>query len=369
MSLLDKLQELENIYEDLTARLADPAIFGDQSEANRLLKNRADLEDVVMNFREYKALSTQQQETKSMLEEPLDDEMRSLAYAELEELHARQEKLEADLHVMLLPKDPNDEKDVIIEIRAGTGGDEAALFAGDLLRMYTRYAERQGWKTELLDSNPTGIGGFKEVSLGIKGRGAYSRMKFESGTHRVQRVPATESQGRIHTSAATVAVLPEAEEVDIQISNDDLQIDTFRAGSAGGQHMQKNETAVRITHLPTNTVAQCQDERSQFQNKEKAMRVLRSLLLKRKIDEQNAEISEARKALVGSGDRSDKVRTYNFPQGRITDHRIGFTVHRLEGVLDGDIDDITQALISADQAEKLKAAGENAELAGSDRRR
>ncbi|MDI6829255.1 MAG: peptide chain release factor 1, partial [Armatimonadota bacterium] len=263
-----------------------------------------------------------------------------------------------ELRIMLLPKDPNDEKNVIIEIRAGTGGEEAALFAGDLLRMYSRYAERKHWKTELLSANETGIGGFKEAIMAVEGKGAYSMLKFEGGVHRVQRVPQTESGGRIHTSAATVAVLPEPEEVEVEIDPDDLEIETYRSSSAGGQNVQKNETAIRITHKPTGIVVTCQDERSQLQNKEKAMRMLRAHLLERMTREQQSEITETRRSMVRSGDRSDKIRTYNFPQGRVTDHRIGYTIYRLDSFMDGDIQEMVDQLISADQAERLKGEEE-----------
>jgi peptide chain release factor 1 len=281
-----------------------------------------------------------------------------MAEEELRTLSDRGQRLERELTLMLLPKDPNDEKDTLIEIRAGTGGEEAALFAGNLLRMYTRYAERMGWRAELLSSNETGIGGFKEVILSVKGRGAFSRLKFEGGPHRVQRVPETESSGRVHTSTATVVVMPEAEEVEVEIHPDDLMIDTFRSSSAGGQNVQKNETAVRITHKPSGLVVSCQDERSQLQNREKAMRMLRARLYDRMLAEHNKEMSNVRKSQIASGDRHDKIRTYNFPQGRVTDHRIGLTLYRLEGILDGDILDLVEALRTADEAERLAHAGE-----------
>jgi peptide chain release factor 1 len=352
----EKLQEVEDRYEELAQRLSDPSIVSDLQEYHRVAKAHSDLEDVVAKWRDYKETRKQLAETEQLLHEKLDDEMRTMAQMELDELKARQTLLEDNLRVMLLPKDPNDEKDVIVEIRGGTGGEEAALFAGDLLRMYIRYAERRGWKTDVLSSYPTGIGGYKEVVLEIKGRGAYSSMKFEGGVHRVQRVPATESSGRIHTSAATVAVMPEAEEVEVQIHSDDLQIDTFRSSSAGGQNVQKNETAIRITHRPSGIVVQCQDERSQLQNKERAMTMLRAHLLEREIQAQQDAVSQTRRLMVGSGDRSEKIRTYNFPQGRVTDHRINFTIYRMDGIMDGEIQELIDRLNSADQADKLQAS-------------
>ncbi|HBS59195.1 MAG TPA: peptide chain release factor 1, partial [Firmicutes bacterium] len=296
------------------------------------------------------------EDSREMLREKLDAEMKELVQMELEELKSREEELQEELRILLLPKDPNDDKNVIVEIRGGAGGEEAALFAADLLRMYTRYAERQGWRTEILDASPTDIGGFKEVIFLIEGDGAFSRLKYESGVHRVQRVPDTEASGRIHTSTVTVAVLPEAEEVDIEINPNDLRIDTYCAGGAGGQHVNKTESAVRITHLPTGIVVQCQDEKSQIKNRDKAMRVLRARVLEQAQAAAHAELADARKSQVGTGDRSERIRTYNFPQGRVTDHRVGITLHKLDMVLEGDLDDIINVLINTAQAEKLKEA-------------
>ena len=356
--MFEKLREVEDRYDELGEKLADPAVWGDQKEYQRLAKAHSDLTDIVAAYREYKRVRQELADTEEMLRGQLDDEMRQMAQAELDELKAKDEELGQKLKVMLLPKDPNDEKSVIIEIRAGTGGEEAALFAGDLFRLYTRYAERRGWKSDLMSANETGIGGFKEAVLAIDGRGAYSSLKFESGVHRVQRVPETESGGRIHTSAATVAVLPEAEEVEIDINPDDLEIDTYRSSSAGGQNVQKNETAIRIVHKPSGIVVTCQDERSQLQNKEKAMRMLRAHLLEMETQRQHDEIAQTRRSMVGSGDRSEKIRTYNFPQNRITDHRIGMSLHNMDGFMDGDIQDMIDHLIAADQAERLKADSE-----------
>ncbi|MGC8833811.1 MAG: peptide chain release factor 1 [Armatimonadota bacterium] len=349
-----KLEEVERRYEELTAQMADPAVLSDPQQYQKLARARADLEEIVAKYREYRSVEQEIEGVRELLEDGTDPEIKEMASDELRRLQNEKERVERELRTLLLPRDPMDSKDVIMEIRAGTGGEEAALFAGDLYRMYTRYAERNGWKTELLSSNPTGIGGFKEVIFSVQGRGAYSKLKYESGTHRVQRVPVTESAGRIHTSAATVAVMPEVDEVEIEINPDDLKIETFRASSAGGQHMQKNETAVRITHIPTGTVVACQDERSQTQNREKAMRMLRAILYEKKKQEQEAQQRELRRSQIRSGDRSEKIRTYNFPQGRVTDHRIGLTLYKLDAVLDGDIEEFIQALAAADQAERLK---------------
>ncbi|MBI3911069.1 MAG: peptide chain release factor 1 [Armatimonadetes bacterium] len=349
----EKLQGIEARYERLEKELSDPAVIADQERFQQAARAHAELGELVATFREAREIRRQIEETRPLLHDH-DPDLRSLAEEELPALEQQREALEHRLRVLLLPRDPADEKDVIMEIRAGTGGEEAALFAGDLLRMYMRYAERMGWKTEILSANETGIGGFKEIILSIRGKGAYSRLKYEGGPHRVQRIPETESGGRIHTSAATVAVLPEVEDVEVHIHPDDLEVDTFRASSAGGQNVQKNETAVRITHRPTRIVVSCQDERSQLQNREKAMRMLRARLYERMQQEQSAEVSSARRAQVASGDRSDKIRTYNFPQNRLTDHRIGRTViNRLEAILDGDIDDIIEELRRADEAARL----------------
>jgi peptide chain release factor 1 len=356
--MLDRLQEVEDKYEELAERLADPNVWGDQKEYQRLAKAHASLTVIVTAYREYKRVREERASTEELLHEQIDEEMRQLAHAELDALKEREQELEQHLRVLILPSDPNDDKSVLIEIRAGTGGEEAALFAGELLRMYTRFAERRHWKTELMSINETGIGGLKEAVLSIDSKGAYSVLKYESGVHRVQRVPETESGGRIHTSAATVAVMPEAEDVEVEIDPDDLEIDTYRSSSAGGQNVQKNETAIRITHVPSGIVVTCQDERSQLQNKEKAMRMLRSHLLDAEVRRQHEEISETRRSLVGSGDRSDKIRTYNFPQGRVTDHRIGVSLYKIDSFVDGDIQEMIDQLIAADQSERLRAAGE-----------
>ena len=352
---LTRLETLVARHEELTQQLADPAIFGDPARYQRVAREHASLSPAVTAFREYRRITRELEDVEALSHET-DPELRALAASEKAALTDKQAQLARSIEQLLIPRDPRDERNVIVEIRAGTGGDEAALFAGDLLRMYMRYAERHGWKSEVLSSSPTGLGGFKEAMIGIEGGGAYSRLKYESGVHRVQRVPATEASGRIHTSTATVAVLPEAEEVDVVIRPDEIKIDTYRAGGAGGQNVNKVETAVRITHLPTGIVIACQDERSQHQNREKAMRILRAHLLERAIEQQQAEITEARRKQVGSGERSEKIRTYNFPQDRITDHRIGKTVHNLPVVLDGDLDDLIEALVAASQAESLTAA-------------
>lgn len=356
--MLEKLKGIKERYEQLTALLSDPAVIGDQNRYRELSKEQAGLTDIVNAYDEYMAADAEIESCKAMLEEADDAAMREMIHEELNELSTREHELSEQLKVMLLPKDPNDDKDVIIEVRAGTGGEEAALFGADLLRMYTRYAERHGYKAELMNENYTEKGGVKEVVLSLQGKGAYSRMKFESGVHRVQRVPETESQGRIHTSAATVAVLPEAEDVEVDINPNDLQIDTYRSGGAGGQHVNKTESAIRITHIPTGLVVQCQDERSQHKNRDKAMRVLKSRLLELYQSKAAEAEADERKSQVGSGDRSERIRTYNFPQSRITDHRIGLTLYKLEAFLDGDMDEVIDALILAERTRQLSSAEE-----------
>lgn len=352
--MLDKLQAVEDKYLQLESMISDPSIIADMPKWQKYSQEHASLGTIVEKFREYKEVCQGINDAKEMFNEQLDDDFRKMVEAELSELKDRQEKLEAELPILLLPKDPNDDKNVIVEIRGGAGGDEAALFAGNLFRMYTRYAEIQGWRTEVLDANATELGGFKEVSFAITGYGAYSKLKYESGVHRVQRVPTTESSGRIHTSTVTVAVLPEAEDVDVDIKQNELRIDTYCASGAGGQHVNRTESAVRITHLPTGIVVQCQDEKSQLKNKDKAMRVLRAKVLELAEEEQRSELAQNRKSQVGTGDRSERIRTYNFPQGRVTDHRIGLTLHKLDFVLNGELEELINALITADQSEKLK---------------
>ncbi|MBN2123209.1 MAG: peptide chain release factor 1 [Deltaproteobacteria bacterium] len=350
-----KIRKIEDRFLHLESELAKPEIIRDQKTYQSYLKEHSHLSPIVAAYRQYKGVQEEMEGNRSLMDDP-DPEMRKLAREEIETLKSKLTTLEHDLKVLLLPKDPNDEKNVLLEIRAGTGGEEAALFAADLFRMYSRYAELKGWRTDILTQNVTGIGGFKEVILLLEGRGAYSRLKHEGGTHRVQRVPETEAQGRIHTSAVTVAVLPEAEEVDVEVNPDDLRIDVFRSSGHGGQHVNVTDSAVRITHLPTGLVVTCQDEKSQHKNKAKAMKVLRSRLLDLEQEQQHSKISEERRIMVGSGDRSEKIRTFNFPQGRVTDHRIGLTVYRLEDVLQGQLDVFLDPLITHFQAEALKGA-------------
>ncbi len=352
--MLAKLEGLEARFEELERLLADPEVLADRKSWQKYAKAHQELEEVVATYREYKRVCRELEETKELLEEEADPELRELAASELAELKARKEELEERLKILLLPKDPRDEKNVIMEIRAGTGGEEAALFAADLFRMYSRYAERQGWRVEVLNTHPTDIGGFKEIVFQVTGHGAFSKLKFESGVHRVQRVPVTESGGRIHTSTATVAVLPEAEEVEVEINPQDLRIDVFCSSGPGGQSVNTTQSAVRITHLPTGIVVTCQDEKSQHKNKEKALRVLRARLLDRAQRALQGEISSMRRSQVGTGERSERIRTYNFPQGRVTDHRIGLTLYRLSEVLDGDLDEIISQLITAHRAEQLQ---------------
>lgn len=356
--MLERLQMLEEKYEELTQKMIDPDVLNNPAELHKCAKAQADLEDVVMVYRRYKKVMRELEDSKAMLLEKLDPEMDEMVKAEIKELSEQKEQLEQELTILLLPKDPNDSKNVIMEIRAGTGGDEAALFAADLYRMYTRYAEIRGWKTEVMNTNYTDVGGYKEITFMIEGKGAYSRLKFEGGVHRVQRVPATESSGRIHTSAATVAVLPEAEEVEVDINMNDLRIDVFCASGPGGQCVNTTQSAVRITHIPTGVVVSCQDEKSQLRNKEKALKVLRSRLMEKFQQEAQGDLAAQRKDMVGSGDRSERIRTYNFPQGRVSDHRINLTVHNLDKVLLGNLDEIIDALVTSDQAEKLKNADE-----------
>ncbi|WP_143317446.1 peptide chain release factor 1 [Clostridium sp. HBUAS56017] len=355
--LLDKLAFIENKYDELSVKISDPSIMANQNEWRKLCKEHADLEVIVNAYRDYKNVIEELQANKEMLAEESDKEMREMMQEEISDLTDREEELEKEIQILLLPKDPNDDKNVFVEIRGGAGGEEAALFAANLFRMYTRYAENNRWSVELMSANETDIGGFKEVVFMIKGSGAYSKLKYESGVHRVQRVPDTESSGRIHTSTATVAVLPEVDDVEIEINEKDLKIDVFRASGNGGQCVNTTDSAVRMTHIPTGLVVSCQDEKSQLKNKEKALKVLRARLFEKAEAERNAGIAEDRKSQVGTGDRSERIRTYNYPQGRVTDHRIGLTLYKLETFLDGDIDEILNALITADQAEKMKNMG------------
>ncbi len=351
--MYDKLQAAENRYEEINHKLSDPQVIANQDEYRALMKEHSELDEIVQKYREYKSVNKEIDDAKGMLEDKLDKDFRDMVEDELKEALEKIEVIKKELKILLIPKDPNDEKNIIVEIRGGAGGEESALFAGVLFRMYTRYAERKGWRTEIMDSNPTELGGFKEVIFSIEGRGAFSRLKFESGVHRVQRVPATEASGRIHTSTTTVAVLPEVEEVDVDINPNDLQIDTYRAGGAGGQHINKTESAIRITHIPSGLVVTCQDERSQYKNKDKAMKVLRSRLYNLAQEQQNSEVAMERKSQVGTGDRSERIRTYNYPQGRVTDHRINLTLYKIEEILDGDMEEIIDALITTDQSQKL----------------
>ena len=351
--MFNKLEFVLEKYDELSMKVSDPEIINNQPLWQKHIKEMGEMEPIVNKYKEYKAAKDSMAEAKDMLDMG-DEELKELAKMEISELEDRIPELEDELKILMLPKDPNDEKNVILEVRAGTGGDEAALFGNDLLRMYLRYAERRGWKAEIMDINDTGIGGIKEASVLIKGKGAYSRMKYESGTHRVQRVPATESSGRIHTSAATIAVLPEVDDVEVEINPNDVRVDVYRSSGNGGQCVNTTDSAVRLTHIPTGLVVTCQDEKSQIKNKDKAFKVLRSRLYDLKLQEQNAEISAERKSQVGSGDRSERIRTYNFPQGRVTDHRIGMTIYKLDNFLDGDIDEIVAGLITSDQADKMK---------------
>ena len=351
--MLDRLQEIETKYENLGESINDPDVIANQDEWRKLMKEYSDMTPIIEKYREYKTLSEEIEDGLEMLKEKLDDDFREMVKEELSENKERLETVKNELTILLIPKDPNDDKNVIVEIRGGAGGDEAALFAGDLFRMYSRYAERQKWKVEIMNTNENDLGGFKEISFMIKGTGAYSRLKFESGVHRVQRIPVTESGGRIHTSTVTVAVLPEAEEVDVNIDMNDVRIDVFRASGNGGQCVNTTDSAVRVTHIPTGIVVSCQNEKSQLKNKEQALKVLYARIYEMEQAKHDAEISADRKAQVGTGNRNERIRTYNFPQGRVTDHRAGLTLHKLDMVLDGDLDEIMDTLITTDRAEKM----------------
>ena len=354
--MLEKLAEVEKRYGELDLLLADPQLLGNQKEYSKVAKERSDLEEIVTSYRQWKKVDQEIQQNRELLEET-DEAIRELAKEELTSLRQQKEELEEQLRLLLLPKDPNDQKSVLLEIRAGTGGEEASLFVASLFRMYSRYAETQRWKVEVMSSNPTGLGGFKEIITLIDGQGAYSHLKFEGGVHRVQRVPVTEASGRIHTSAVTVAVLPEADEVEVDIDPRELRIDVFRSSGPGGQSVNTTDSAVRITHIPTGLVVTCQDEKSQHKNKSKSLKILRARLLERKQEEQRSEIAASRKLMVGSGDRSERIRTYNFPQGRVTDHRINVTLYKLDQVMDGAMSPLIEALITYYQAEALQATG------------
>ena len=353
--MFEKLEAVEKRYDELTKMIADPEIISNQSEWQKLMKEHASMEDIVLKFREYKKIKQEMEEAEELMQDP---DMKELAEEEYYSSKEQLPKLEEELKVLLIPKDPDDDKNIMCEIRAGAGGEEAALFAGTLFRMYSMYAEKRHWKLEVLNENETGLGGYKEISFMITGKGVYSRLKFESGVHRVQRVPDTESSGRIHTSTATVAVLPVVEDVEIDINPADIKMEVFRASGAGGQHINKTSSAVRLIHEPTGIVVECQTERSQFQNKDNAMKMLRTKLYEIEKEKQDSEISNARKSQVGSGDRSEKIRTYNYPQGRITDHRIGMSIYQMENFLNGDIDEMIDNLIAADRAERLKGEEE-----------
>ena len=357
--MLSRLSALEERYEEINLRLSQPDIVSDQEQYKRLMKEYKDITPIVEKYREYNAAQKSAQEAREMTEGVVDSDFRELAEEEYRALRGRMEELEGEIKILLLPSDPNDEKNVIVEIRAGAGGEEAALFAGVLFRMYSMYAESRRWKVDVMNENETGLGGYKEISFQIAGQGAYSRLKFESGVHRVQRVPDTESAGRVHTSTVTVAVLPEVEEVEVELNPTDLEISTCRSSGAGGQHVNKTESAIRIVHVPTGLVVECQDERSQHKNKDRALKILCARLYEKSLAEQNDKIAKERRSQVGTGDRSERIRTYNYPQGRMSDHRIGLTLYRLEEILNGDIDEIIDALITADRAQKLSAGTED----------
>ena len=357
--MFEKLSFIEEQYELLAKKISDPEVIADQETWRKLCKEHSDMAPIVEKYREYKQNKAMIEDDTAMMDDPdTDKEFKEMLVDEIKTAKENIEKIEEELKVLLLPKDPNDDKNVIVEIRGGAGGDEAALFAGDLFRMYSMYADSKRWKTEVLNLSEIGFGGIKEVTFMIEGEGAYSRLKFESGVHRVQRVPETESSGRIHTSTVTVAVLPEVDEVEVEINPDDLQIDTYRSSGAGGQHVNKTESAIRITHIPTGIVVACQDERSQHKNREAAMKMLRSRLYEKMERERSESIAADRKSQVGTGDRSERIRTYNFPQGRMTDHRIGLTLYKLEQIMNGDLDEVIDALVTTDQSEKLKAQAE-----------
>lgn len=357
--MFEKIEIFDKRYSELSQRLYEPSVAADPEQYQKTMKELKSIEEIVLTYREYKQAVKSQDESIEILEESGDSDLKELAQLELDEAKQNIEELSEKLKILLLPKDPNDERNVIVEIRGGAGGEESALFSAVLFRMYSMYAEKKGYKVEIVNANETELGGYKEISFMIEGEGAYSRFKYESGVHRVQRVPETESQGRVHTSTTTVAVLPEAENVELEIDPKDLKIDTFRSSGAGGQHINKTSSAIRITHLPTGTVVECQDERSQYKNKDKALKVLKSRLLKEKQDKQASEIAANRKSQVGTGDRSERIRTYNYPQGRLTDHRIGLTLYKLEDILNGNLDEVIDALVTADRAEKLKESMEN----------